>query len=90
MTHMRWFFSALMTTGFVAAIDTAPAVASNNAPFCIQGDAYGDGTIGDCSFSSYEQCQASASGRAARCAANPYFNASAEPQPGRSLSRRRR
>jgi hypothetical protein len=87
---MRRFFFALMAIGIVACIDTAQAAPGGSA-FCIQGDDYGDGTIGDCSFSSYEQCQASASGRAARCAANPYFNTNDETKPGRDrLSRKTR
>jgi hypothetical protein len=86
---MRCLLSALMVIGVVAAIDAAPATAGSY-PFCIQGDNYGDGTIGDCSFSSYAQCQASASGRAARCAANPYFNANTELQPGRNRPSLRR
>jgi Protein of unknown function (DUF3551) len=44
----------------------------------------------DCSFSSYQQCQASASGRDAYCAENPYFTAKAELQPDRSRQSRRR
>ena len=40
--------------------------------YCIQGEYYGGGT-GDCSFTSYQQCQASASGRTAYCGANPWF-----------------
>lgn len=87
---MRWFLSAMMTIGIVFAIDAAPAVAGG-APFCIKGcDFGGGGGIGECSFATYAQCQATASGRDATCAANPYFSANAELQPNRSrLSRRR-
>jgi hypothetical protein len=31
----------------------------------------------DCGFSSYQQCQASASGRVAYCSENPYFTVKA-------------
>jgi hypothetical protein len=95
---MRWPLSALITIGLLAAIDVAPAVAgpAGNSPFCISGDDYGgSGTIGDCSFTSYAQCQATASGRAARCLSNPYYNSNdynsnAETQPARGHHSRRR
>jgi hypothetical protein len=48
------------------------------------------GGRGDCSFSSYQQCQAAASGRDAWCDANPYFSANAEVQPDRGQRSRRR
>jgi Protein of unknown function (DUF3551) len=87
---MRCFLSTLMAIGIILAIDGAPAVAGG-APFCIKGcDFGGGGGVGDCSFSSYAQCQATASGLTATCAANPYFSANAELQSNRSrLSRRR-
>jgi hypothetical protein len=75
---------AVVSTG--AAI---PGVAASGLPYCIKGCDFGGGA-GDCSFSSYQQCLATASGRDATCAPNPYFNAKAELQPDRSrLSRRR-
>jgi hypothetical protein len=58
-------------------------------PFCIKGGDFG-GSLGDCSFSSYEQCKATASGRDAYCDANPYFSAKAEPQSDRSQKSRKR
>ena len=65
------------------------AAAAGGLPYCITGCDFGGGA-GDCSFSSLQQCQATASGRDATCAANPYFNAKAEMQPDRGrLSRRR-
>jgi hypothetical protein len=69
---------------------TLPA-AAQEFPFCIKGCDFGGGSgRGDCSFSSYAQCQASASGRTAWCDANPYYGARAELQPTRSrLSHRR-
>jgi hypothetical protein len=66
-----------------------PRVAAGGLPYCIKGCDFGGGA-GDCSFSSYQQCLATASGRDATCAANPYFNARAEIQPDHGrLSRRR-
>jgi hypothetical protein len=65
------------------------AAAAGGLPYCITGCDFGGGA-GDCSFSSLQQCLATASGRDATCAANPYFNAKAEMQPDRGrLSRRR-
>ena len=76
---VRGAIFALMATGVFAAMGAAPAVAGG-MPFCIKGCDFGGGT-GDCSFSSYQQCLATASGRDATCAANPYFSANAEMQP---------
>ena len=88
---MRWSLMVLATIGVMAASNAASATTSpaGNSPYCLKGcDAGGEG-IGDCSFSSYAQCQATASGRTASCASNPYFNA-AEAQPARARYSRRR
>ena len=86
---MPRIFQALMLCCAVsAAIGTLPA-AARDYPFCIKGCDFGSGR-GDCSFSTYQQCQASASGRDAYCDANPYFNANAELQPDRTRQSRRR
>jgi hypothetical protein len=57
--------------------------------FCIRSGNYGGG-LGDCSFATFEQCQASASGQDGYCAANPYFNAKAGSPPGPSRVSRKR
>lgn len=72
----------------VSASGVLPATA-RDYPFCIKGCDYGAGR-GDCSFSSYQQCQATASGRLAYCDANPYYSAQAEFMPGRGNQSRRR
>jgi Protein of unknown function (DUF3551) len=90
---LQWSLSALMTIGVLAAIDVAPAIAGpvGNSPFCISGDNYGgSGTIGDCSFTSYAQCQATASGLAASCSSNPYYSNDAQMPPARARHSRRR
>jgi hypothetical protein len=81
---MRRAIWALMALGAF----TAPAGAGG-MPFCIKGCDFGGGA-GDCSFSSYRQCLATASGRDATCAANPYFNANAQmpAEPGRISKRK--
>ena len=79
---MRKVFWALILCCAGSTLDALPA-AARDYPFCIKGFDFGSGR-GDCSFSSYQQCQATASGLAATCAENPYFNAKAEWQPDRS------
>jgi hypothetical protein len=87
---MRRSLWALAAIGVIAAINAAPATAGG-LPFCIKGcDFGGGGGIGDCSFSTYQQCEATASGLTATCAANPYFNANAKMLPARNRSSRRR
>jgi hypothetical protein len=83
MRHLLW---AAVAAGAMAAANPVPA-AAGNFPFCIKGCDFG---AGDCSFSTYQQCQVTASGRDAYCDANPYFNANAEPLTNRSHLTRRR
>jgi hypothetical protein len=71
---MQRAWLALIATG---ALSAAMPAAARDLPYCIRGCDFGAG-LGDCSFSSLAQCQATASGRDAYCAANPYFNARAE------------
>jgi Protein of unknown function (DUF3551) len=85
---MRNAVLALMAFGAACAIDAAPA-AAKDYPYCIKGCDFGGGA-GDCSFSSYQQCLATASGRDATCAANPYFNANAQMLPDRSRMSKRK
>jgi hypothetical protein len=90
---MRGALRTLMAGCVVAAAFAMPAVAGG-MPYCIKGCDFGGGA-GDCSFSSLAQCQATASGRDATCASNPYFNAKAElsraemPANPNRLSRRK-
>ena len=77
--------SALTAIGILAVSGAAPAAAAE-FPFCIKGCDFGGGA-GDCSFVSYQQCQATASGRNAYCAANPYFNANARAELQRNSGR---
>ena len=85
MRRATW---ALMVCCAGSASSIIPA-AAQDYPFCIKGCDFGGGA-GDCSFSSYQQCLATASGRDATCAANPRFNANAEMLPDRSrLSKRK-
>lgn len=77
--------SLLLALLAVFMMPTSEAVAANGYPFCLRGCDFG---TGDCSFYTYQQCQATASGRDAWCDANPSFHQSREAQPVR-YSRRR-
>ncbi len=59
--------AAIAVSG-LSAFSATPAAAIDY-PYCVQGR--GVGYPGDCSYSTYEQCQASASGRNVACGINP-------------------
>jgi len=80
---VRRILAALILSAI--AIPTGGAIAARDYPFCLKGCDFGNG---DCSFLSYQQCQATASGRDAWCDANPAFRQSREPQAVR-YSRRK-
>ena len=75
---MRAALLALMAISTVSMIDTTPAEA-RDYPFCIKG-AESWMSNGDCSFDTYPQCQATASGRLAYCDANPFYRSHAMPR----------
>ena len=59
---MRNVVLALLSAGGLAMVGAAPAEAvGTRYPFCIQGDEAPG--LSQCTFTSYEQCQATASGR---------------------------
>jgi hypothetical protein len=53
----------------VATLATSAPAAAYDYPWCVQGR--GVGIPGDCSYQTYAQCAASASGRQAYCNTNP-------------------
>jgi hypothetical protein len=55
----------------VATIAGATPAAAIDYPWCIQGGGWG--VPGDCSYRSYAECAASASGRLVYCNINPRF-----------------
>ena len=59
---------ALTATG-VVTLALSAAAAAYDYPWCVQGR--GVGIPGDCSYQTYAQCMASASGRALYCNINP-------------------
>jgi hypothetical protein len=68
---MRKTMFAMMTlaaAGVANVVGSAPA-AAYDYPYCLQGR--GIGVPGDCSYQTYAQCQASASGRGLYCNINP-------------------
>ena len=69
---MRNMALTLLAVAGLAMMGSAPAGAvGTRYPFCIQGvDQPG---LSNCTFTSYEQCQATASGRFLYCIANPYY-----------------
>jgi hypothetical protein len=68
MRKMMLAMLALTAVGVGSTAGSAPAAAS---PYCIQGGGWG--YPGDCSYQSYAQCMATASGRVAYCGVNPRF-----------------
>jgi hypothetical protein len=76
---MRSVFLALLAVGGLAALGTAPAEAvGTRYPVCIQGDEYPG--LSGCYFTSFPQCQATASGRFLTCIANPYYAGGGDPR----------
>ena len=83
---MRCIILALLAVGSISVAGSGPAAASYAYPYCIQSQL--DGT--DCSYSSYGQCMASASGRGVVCIVNPivaFAQQYPQPQPQRRARR---
>jgi hypothetical protein len=69
---MRIAIMAVLSVGVLGALGVAPAAAvGTRYPFCIQGN--DQPGLSNCTFTSYEQCLATASGRFLACIANPYY-----------------
>lgn len=78
---MRFALIGLAAVIAAIASGSSPA-AARDYPYCLrEGDEAGPGT---CYYSSYQQCQAAASGRWANCYVNPRvaFGAPAYVEPG--------
>ena len=58
------FLAALATSATIFATGVTP-VAASEYRYCLQGDDFAG--AGDCEFTSYQQCQATAAGRTAYC-----------------------
>ena len=68
MRHVTLAILALLLAG-AATIAGSGAAAAFDYPYCIQGRGWG--IPGDCSYRSYAECVASASGRNVYCNINP-------------------
>jgi Protein of unknown function (DUF3551) len=69
---MRKIALTLLAVGGLWMLHGSPAQAYGfRHAFCIQGDEYPG--LSGCSFDSYGQCMATASGRFLTCIANPYY-----------------
>jgi hypothetical protein len=78
---MRKTQLALLTLGatVLAGVATVTPAAARDYPWCAQGGGYD--YPGDCTYSTYEQCQASVSGRLMACGSNPLVAYGQAPQP---------
>jgi hypothetical protein len=86
---MRNLVLALLSATGLAMVGAAPAEAvGTRYPYCIQGEEFPG--LSECTFSSYAQCQATASGRLLYCLQNPYYNGGAEGDPRAYRGRDRR
>jgi hypothetical protein len=70
----------LLVAGAATMAGSGPAAAAIDYPYCIQGK--GVGIPGDCSYRSYAECMATASGRDVYCNVNPRV-AFGQPRRGR-------
>ncbi len=80
MSKLVLAMMALTAAGVVTLASSAPAAAFDY-PWCVQGR--GVGIPGDCSYETYGQCMASASGRALYCNINPRVAFGSLPRGGR-------
>jgi hypothetical protein len=76
---MRSMFLALVAAGGLVVAGLTPAHAvGTRYPVCIQGNEYPG--LSGCYFTSFDQCQATASGRFLTCIANPYYAGGRDPR----------
>jgi len=69
---MRRIILVLLASGAMALVGAEPAAAvGTRYPFCMQGRDHP--ALSDCTYASYQQCAATASGRFLYCIANPYY-----------------
>lgn len=68
MRNATLVMTALLAAGAATVAGPTPAAAIDY-PWCIQGGGWG--VPGDCSYRSYAQCMAAASGRRVYCNINP-------------------
>jgi hypothetical protein len=71
--------TALLVLVAIQCPASAHAQVSTRYPFCLQGDDYPGWS--NCTFTSFQQCQASASGTFDECLANPWYQAGDDAAP---------
>ena len=77
---MRHIVVAVLAASGLAMFGAVPAEAvGTRHPFCLQGQEYPG--LSYCTFDSYGQCMATASGRHLTCIANPYYYAGQSDDP---------
>ena len=87
---MKTLVALLTTTLLTMAVFAlaSTAASAQGGSYCARGCDFGSG---DCSYSSYQQCQASVSGRVGWCDANTDYRQVSDPQlPVRAKYSRRR
>lgn len=77
-------FATVSALTVAASMSPAPATAATQDSYCLQGRRWG--YPGNCQFSSYAQCKATASGTTDSCGINP-MNAFAQQRRGRYQDR---
>jgi hypothetical protein len=80
---MRNAMSAIviLAAATAAVVAGSSPAAAHDYRYCLQGR--GIGIPGECSYSTYGQCMASASGRGLYCNVNPRFAYGEQPRRGR-------
>jgi hypothetical protein len=74
VVSMRIMALTVLTVGFVCSVGQAQAQTYDPAfPVCMYVINWGGGGYYDCGYFTMAQCAASASGRTAQCAPNPYY-----------------
>jgi len=80
-------------SSMLAAMTAIPAHAQTyggNAPFCLEKWGWEGMHYIECSYSSMEQCHATASGLPAMCLRNPYYSTEQAPRQGPTSRQSRR
>ena len=80
MRNAKLAMLVLLAAGSATMAGPTPA-AAYDYPYCVQGR--GVGVPGDCSYQTYGQCMASASGRGVYCNVNPRAALNQQPRRGR-------
>jgi hypothetical protein len=76
------FATLTLSAALAATLAGASPAAAHDYPYCLQGR--GIGIPGECAYSSYAQCMASASGRALYCNINPRVAFRQQPRRSRA------